>query len=65
MSSLMTFGLFHAGQPLVEALVFVGEPFVIDAEQVQHGGVEIVNVDRVFDDVVGEVVGFAVDRARL
>ena len=39
----------------------IGEPFVIDAEQAQDGGVEVVHVDGVFDDVVGEIVGFPVD----
>ena len=41
-----------AGQPLVEALVAVRESFVIEAQQVQHRGVEIADVHRVFDDVV-------------
>jgi hypothetical protein len=38
---------------------------VIEAEQVQDRGVEVVDVDRVFDDVVAEIVGLAVDRASL
>ena len=42
----------------------VGEPLVVEAQQVQDRGVEIVDMDRVFDDVVGEIVGLAVDRAR-
>ena len=54
-----------AGQPLVEALVPDAEPLVVEAEQVQHRGVEVADVDRVLDDVVGEVVGLAVDRAAL
>ena len=53
-----------AGQLLVEPLVAVREPLVVEAQQVQHRGVEVVDVDRVLDDVVGEVVGLAVDRAR-
>ena len=56
-------GRLDAGQPLVEALVAVGEPLVVEAQQVQHGGVEVADVDGVLDDVVGELVGLAVDRA--
>lgn len=36
------------------------QPLVIDPEVVEHGGVEVVDVDRVFDDVVGVVVSLAV-----
>src|ERR1700733_1467171 len=56
-------GWFDAGQTLVEPLVAVAEPFVIETQQVQDRGMELVDVDRVFDDVVGEIVGLAVDRA--
>ena len=53
-----------AGQPLVEPLVAEREALVVEAQQVQHRGVEVADVDRVLDDVVGEIVGLAVDRAR-
>ena len=56
--------MFDAGQPLVEALELEGEPFVVDAQAVQDRGVQVVDVDRVLDDVVAEVVGLAVDRCR-
>ena len=49
------------GQPEAAALVQVGQAFVIDAEQVQQRGVEIVDVHGMLGDVVGEVVGRAVD----
>ena len=42
------------------ALVLVGEAFVVDAEAVHHGGVEVVDLDGVLGDVVAEVVGFSV-----
>ena len=32
---------------------------MIDTQGVEHGRVEVVDVDRVFKNVVGEVVGFA------
>jgi len=56
-------GVLDAGELEVEAEVAVGEPLVVEAEQVQHGGVEVADVHRVFDDVVGEIVGLAVDLA--
>lgn len=54
-------GRFDAGEFLVEALIFVEEAVVVEAEELQNGGVEVADVDRVFDDVVAEIVGFAVD----
>ena len=46
-------------QAVVAALVFEGEAGVVDAEEVEDRGVEIVDVDGVGGDVVGEVVGLA------
>jgi hypothetical protein len=37
----------------------VGEAAVVDAQDVEHRGVEVAEVDRVFGDVVAEVVGAA------
>ena len=37
---------FDAGELLVEALIEVREPFVVEAQQLQHGGVEVVDVAR-------------------
>ena len=53
-----------AGQALVEPLVAISEPAMVEPQKLEHGGVEVADVDGVFDDVVGEVVGLAVDRAR-
>ena len=47
-------------QPKVAALVAKCEPLVIDAEQVQHGSVQIMHVDNVFDRSVAQFVGRAV-----
>ena len=33
---------------------------MIDAHRVQDGGVKIVDMHRIFDDVIAEVIGFAV-----
>src|SRR5262245_35342626 len=53
-------GLFNAGQPYVESAEAIAEPLVVDPEQVQNRGVQIVQVHRIFGDVVAEVVGAAV-----
>ena len=48
------------GEPELAALVGVGEPFVIEAEAVEEGGLEIVDVDGILDDVEAEFVGGAI-----
>ena len=48
------------GEAEVAAGVVVGEAFVIEAEEVEDGGLEVVDVDLVFGDVEAEVVGSAV-----
>src|SRR4051794_22774484 len=58
-------GRLDAGQALVEALVPHREALVVEAEQLEDGGVEVADVDGVLDDVVAEVVRLAVDRAAL
>ena len=54
---------FNTRQSLVEPLVTIREAFVVEPEQRQDRRVEVVNGDGVFDDVVGEIVGLAVDLA--
>jgi hypothetical protein len=39
----------HVGEAKIAALESVGEAFVVDAEEVEDGGLDIVDVDRVFD----------------
>ena len=53
----------HVGQPEVAALEAVGQPRVVDAQQVQDRGVQVVDVDRVLDGGVAELVGLAVGDA--
>ena len=45
------------GQAEVAAGVAVGQPLVVEAEQVQDRGVQVVDVDLVLDGVVAVVVG--------
>ena len=54
-----------AGQPGAQAAVLVGEPLVVDPEQVHDRRLQIPDVHRVLHDVVREVVGLAVDDAAL
>src|SRR5581483_5664273 len=55
---------FHPGEPLVEALITERKPLVVHAQQVKHCGVEIVDVNGVFDDIVAKLVRLAVNRSR-
>ena len=52
------------GEPEVAAGVAVSELFVVEAEQVEDRGLEVVDVDRVFGDVEAQVVGRAVGQCR-
>ena len=52
-------------QAVPPALVLERQALVVDAEQVHQGGLEVVDVDGVLDDVVTEFVGFAIDGAGL
>src|SRR5438045_3215221 len=55
----------HIRQSIVTALETVGEPRVVDAQQMQRGGVEIVDMHGVFDDVVAEFIRLAEHLAAL
>ena len=51
----------HVGEAEVSALEAVGELFVVEAEEVEEGGVEVVDVDLAVDDAEAEFVALAVD----
>src|SRR5262249_7656737 len=53
----------YVGQPEVAPLVAVRQPGVVDAELPQHRRLQVVDVDRVADHLVTELVRFAVYRA--
>ena len=55
----------HVGQAAVDAVVAEGQPGVVDAEQVQDGGVEVVAVGGVLDGLVRPLVAGAVGDAPL
>lgn len=53
------------GEAETASLVAVGETFVVDAEEMEDGGLEVVYVDRVLGDVVAVFVSAAVLAAAL
>ena len=55
--------LLDTGEPDVEALKFKSETLVVDPHTVQDGSVHVVDMHRVFDDVVAVLIGPAVDAA--
>ena len=50
----------NIGEPEVTANLVKGRSRVVHAEQVQHGRVQVVNVDFAFDHAVAQVIGLAV-----
>ena len=55
----------HICKPEASPLVFVRQPFVVDAEQMEQRGLQVVHVHRVLYDVVAEVVGLPVGQSSL
>ena len=54
---------FHIGEAKVAAVVEVRKPFVVEAEQVEDGGVEIVGVHGVINRLEADLIGGAVGHA--
>ena len=52
------------GKPMISSLVFERQSLVIDTQQVLDRGVEIMNVNRVFDHVVRIIIRCAIRLAR-
>ena len=55
--------LVDAGDPHVESLELVRQLAIINSHAVQNCCVQLMDVDRVFSDVITEVVRFAVNDA--
>ena len=53
----------HVGQAVVTTLKSIGQLCVVQTEEVQNRGVQIVNMNFVFDGVKPELIGFAVPDA--
>ena len=50
-------------QPVVASGIAVGEPFVIETEQMQDGCLQIMHVDFVFDRLEAKFIGRSVNKA--
>src|SRR5262249_13079224 len=57
--------LFYACQLHVQALEAFREAFVVNAQQVEHGGMQVVNVDTVLHRVIAKFVGGSIGNAAL
>ena len=55
----------RAGETLVKALVAECKSLVLETQKMQNRRVEVVEMDRVSEDVVGEIVGLTVNGAGL
>src|SRR5687767_6508413 len=55
----------HIREAEVTAGVEVGEPFVVQPEAMEDGGLDVMDMDRVFHDVVTEFIGCAIGLAAL
>ena len=51
---------FYTRKPHIEPLETVGQLPMVNSQAVQDGGVEVVDVDRIFNDVVAEFVSFSI-----
>ena len=54
----------HVGQAEIASLEFVRQFFMIDAQQMQHRGMQVMHVNRIVENVVAVVVGFSIGNAR-
>ena len=50
----------HIGQPKISPRMPIGQPFMIEAEEVEHGGMEVVDVDDILHGPEAEFVRGAV-----
>src|SRR5262245_19222608 len=55
----------NIGQAHVAAAETHRQALMVDTKQVQHGGVQVVDLDLIGDGLVAEFVGFSINRAAL
>ena len=55
----------HVCQTHIPSAEAVSEPFVVHAQQMQDGGMQVVDFHFVFHDMISVVISRAVDRASL
>lgn len=51
------------GQPIVASLEPVGQPLVVNPQQVQQRGIQVVHMDRIADNIEAQFIGFAPEQA--
>ena len=56
---------FDSGKFVVEALGFEREAIVLNSEEMQHSGVEVVHRYGIFDDAVAKLIGLTMNRSPL
>lgn len=54
---------FETGEPFFQAAAFEEQLLMMQSQQMQNRGMEIMNADWIFDHAVTEVIGGAVTRA--
>ena len=57
--------MIHAGKALVEPEVAVGEALVVDTKSPEDGGIEVVHMDWIFQNIVGVIIRSSVLQATL
>ena len=55
----------YIGQPEAPALIFESQALVVDSQQAQQRGVEVMDVHGIFHDVVAKLASLAKNRSRL
>ena len=50
---------FNVGQPIIPTLMRIGQSSVIKTKAVQNGGMKIVYRNRVFNNIVAEIIGLS------
>ena len=48
--------VFHTCQSLIQSLERIGQPFVVNAQLMQKRGIDVVNVNRSFHNIIAEVI---------
>src|SRR5437879_3437797 len=54
-------GFFDTSQPLIQALELIGEEPMINSQAMENGGIDVADMNRIFGDVVAEIVRLAVN----
>ena len=53
----------YVSKAISASFMLEGQVFVVDPHQVKQGSLEVMNVNRVSDDVVTKIIGFTVSCA--